>query len=50
VFRQAEGEFKRVDHAVVMIGALGFVSGRGQSGGRKLESRVIRNVEPPIGN
>jgi len=46
----AEGEFKRVNHAVVMVGALGFVPGRGQGSGGKLESCVIRNVELPIGN
>jgi hypothetical protein len=39
-----------VNHAVVMVGALGFVPGRGQGSGGKLESCVIRNVELPIGN
>jgi len=46
----AEGEFKRVNHAVVMVGAFGFVPGRGQGSGGKLESRAICDVELPIRN
>ena len=46
----AEGQFKRLNHAVVMVAALSVVPSDGQSSGGKLEGCVIRNVELPIGN
>ena len=47
---EAEGEFKRVNDAVMMVAALGSIPGGSQRSGGKLEGRVICNVELPVGN
>jgi len=46
----AERELKRVNNAVMMVVARGIVPGGSQRSGGKLESRVVCNVELPIGN
>lgn len=43
-----DGELKRMDHAIVMIGAISPVTGGRQRGRRQLKSRVVRNIELPI--
>ena len=42
-------ELERVDHSIVMIGALGSIPGGRQRGGGQLKRAVIRDIELPVG-
>ena len=44
------GELKRMDYSIVMLGTRGLISCCRESSGRKLQRRIVGNVELPIGN